>query len=270
MELKTLLVHVDESRSAEARIEFAAQLAVAHGAHLIGVAPTGILRFVYNTVPNGFHGDLTPVYDQLQAAAELRAGRFDALASQAGLASFEHRVGDEEAGYALASQAMYADLVIVGQSDPNDPATAPAAIPEYVALHAPCPVLVLPCAGRFGPGFGRVLVAWNASPESACAVRQALPFLARASEVEVASFDGEAAGGAEVALFLARHGIKVTLWEETAGGDVAAALLSRLSRCQADLLVMGCYGHTRFREILLGGVSRTILQSMTVPTLMAH
>jgi len=279
MALKTVLVHVDESRSAQARIEFAAQLAVAHAAHLVGVAQTGILRFLYRTMPDGYLGDLTPLVEELRAAAERRAERFDDLARQAGVACFEHRIGDEEPGYALASQGMYADLAIVGQSDPEDPLSAHSAIPEYVALHAPCPVLVLPRAGSFSPVFERVLIGWNASPESARAVRQALPFLARASEVEVATLDGDedgdgddgaAAGGAELALFLARHGVKVTLWHKHAGGDAANALLSRVSDSQAGLLVMGCYGHTRFREILLGGVSRTVLQSMTVPTLMAH
>lgn len=276
MDLKTILVHVDESRSADERIAFASQLAIAHEAHLVGVTQTGIMRYVYGVAPDdGWLGDLTPLFEDMRAAAERRAAHFEALAGQAGVTSFERRVGDEDPDFALASQAMYADLVVVGQSDPDDPVTAHTAIPDYVALHAPSPVLVLPYAGPFNANFKRVLIAWNGSPESARAVRQALPFLVRASEVEVAAFEPDegsraTSGGPDVALFLARHGIKVTLWQERADGDVGDALLARTTAYQADLLVMGCYGHSRFREIVLGGVSRTVLRSMTVPTLMAH
>jgi nucleotide-binding universal stress UspA family protein len=275
MEYRTVLVQADESRSSDTRIAFAAEFAMRHDAHLACVVPTGILRYLYGAVPDGYYGDLSPLFDSLRAAAGQRAVRFDALAGQAGVGSFEHRISDEEPGFALARQAMCADLVIVGQSDPDDPVIAHAAIPEYVALHAPCPVLVLPCRGEYSPVFERILVAWNASPESARALRQALPLLVRAAEVEVATFDGAQAGGAEpgatdVALYLARHGVKVSLWQGQAGDEVADALLSRASEVDADLLVTGCYGHTRLREILLGGVSRTVLQSMTIPALMAH
>lgn len=274
MDYRTILVHTDEARSSDARIAFAAAFAVRHDAHLVGMVPTGLLRYLYGAAPDGYFGDLTPLFESLREAAEQRAGRFDTLVRKAGLAAFEHRICDEETGFALAGQSMCADLVIASQTDPEDPATAHAAIPEYVALHAPCPVLVLPYAGQFSPDFKRILVAWNASPESARAVRQALPLLVRADEVEVAIFEGNAsggtAGGPEIALFLSRHGVKVSLWQESVAADVADALLSRVSDYHAQLLVTGCYGHTRLREILLGGVSRTVLRSMTVPTLMAH
>lgn len=274
MDLKTILVHTDAAHSADDRIVFASQLAIAHEAYLVGVTQTGIMPFAYGVASDGWQ-DLTPLLEDLRSAAARRGASFDALARQAGVASFEHRIGDEEAGYALASQAMYADLVVVGQSDPEDPASAHATVPQYVALHAPCPVLVLPHTGTFSAFFERILVAWNASPESAHAVRQALPFLERATEVEVVTFERgngnrAALGGPELALFLARHGIRVTVREERGGGEVADALLARIGDYHADLLVMGCYGHSRLREIVLGGVSRTILRGMTVPTLMAH
>jgi len=275
MDYKTILVHVNDCRTLDARIAFAAQFAIGHGAHLVGIVQTGILRFLYGTPPDGYLGDLTSFFADLREQANRLAAHFDALARQAGLSSLEHRVGDEEPGYALACQAMYADLVIVGQSDPDDQTTAHAGIPEYVALHAPCPVLVLPFARQCSPVFERALVAWNASPESARAVQQALPLLSRAKSVEVVTFeadgsDRESPGGDQVGLLLARHGIKVELRNERPNGDIADALLACADGRRADLLVMGCYGHTRLREILLGGVSRTILRSMTIPTLMAH
>lgn len=212
MDYKTILVHVDDTQGNADRIAFAAELAAAHDAHLVGVVPTGILRYLYGVPPDGYLADMTPLFADLRAAADARAADFETAVRRAGVASFESRIGDEEAGYALARQAMYADLVIVGQSDPGDAGTAQAAIPAYLALHAPCPVLVLPHAGRFGAAFRRVLVAWNASPESARAVRLALPFLVRAREAEIAVVDRErpgdpALGGADVALLLARHGV---------------------------------------------------------------
>lgn len=275
MHFKTILVLIDASPAADTRIECACRLALEHDAHLVGVTQTGIYRLVYGSFdPRGQLGDAAPLFANLEAEAAVRAERFDHLARQAGVTSFEPRIVDDEPGYALAVQSLYADLAIVGQTDPDNLDNTSSGIPEYVALHAPSPVLVLPYIGPCRTAFRRVLVAWNASPESARAVRQALPFLVRAAEVEVASVadpdHAAAGGGAEVALFLARHGVKVTLWEAQDQADAADILLSRAAERGVDLLVMGCYGHTRLREVLLGGVSRTVLRSMTVPTLMAH
>jgi nucleotide-binding universal stress UspA family protein len=102
-----------------------------------------------------------------------------------------------------------------------------------------------------------------------------LPLLSRAKSVEVVTFeadgsDSESPGGIQLGLLFARHGIKVELLRERPNADIADALLAWADDRGADLLVMGCYGHTRLREILLGGVSRTILRCMTIPTLMAH
>jgi len=279
MDYKTILVDVNGGAAAAARIDVAARLAVACRAHLIGVTQTGILRFIREAdAPGVDFGGLAPLFEQLRHDAAERAARFDERVRQAGVASFEHRIGDDDAGLALASQAIYADLAIVSQRDPADPdAPLDAAVPEYVALHGPCPVLVLPCAGHPDPAFERVLVAWNASPESARAVRQALPFLAQAKEVTVAIVEREdrgrvrgPSGGPDLARFLARHGVRADVLHSSTGGDIAERLLALAHERGAGLLVMGCYGHSRFRELLLGGVSRTVLKSMSLPVLMAH
>lgn len=276
MYYKTILVHVDADTS-EQGIRFAAQLAKDQEAHLVGVTQTGILRFTYQeaAMPEVDLSALAPLFEELQGNAEQRAGRFDAIAAQSGLASYEHRIGDEDPGNALATQAMYADLAIVGQADPagRHKPDGPS-VPEYVAMHCACPVLVLPYAGAHSPVFDKIVVAWNASPEAARAVRMALPFLVQASAVTVAMVERapvhpSADGGAEVALFLARHGVTVDV-QQRYDDDVAGSLLSLVSEQQAGLLVMGCYGHSRFREILLGGVSRAMLRCMTVPVLLAH
>lgn len=277
MDYRTILVHLDQSAAAGARVDLAVRLAAEHRAHLVGLAQTGIGAFIRElALPGADLGDLAPLFAQLRDDAQRCATRFEAAARQAGIASFEHRIGDDDPGNALATQAMYADLAIVSQSAPSLADTG-AGIPEYVALNAPCPVIVLPRDCTTAPAFERVLVAWNASPEAARAVRQALPLLQRAREVVVAVLErGEAgpvppAGGEELAQFLARHGVKVALRQRQASDSEAGMALLALAReCAAGLLVMGCYGHSRFRELLLGGASRTVLGRLELAALMAH
>lgn len=278
MDYRTIVVDLDPSPSSAARIDFAIRLAQAQGAHLVGATQTGIDRFIRESaLPGVDPGALAPLFEQLRIDAGLRAGQFGAQARQAGLASFEQRIGDDDPGTALATLGMVADLVIVSQRDPAGVHGSAAATPEYVAMHAPCPVLVLPWTGSQAPLFERVLVAWNASPEAARAVRQALPFLQQAQRVEIAIAQrGDAvraqapAPGADIAQFLGRHGVHAHVRCEPAGDDVGETLLTLAADSGAQLLVLGCYGHTRFRELVLGGVSRTILRGPTLPVLMAH
>jgi nucleotide-binding universal stress UspA family protein len=137
-------------------------------------------------------------------------------------------------------------------------------------------VLFVPYTGRFRDIGKRVLVAWNASREAARAVSDALPILAQAQSVEVVAFDPDGAdhgevAGADIALFLARHGVKASAARQSAPDiDVGSQILSRVADSNADLLVMGGYGHSRLRELALGGATRTVLDSMTLPVLMAH
>lgn len=278
MDIKTILVHVDESQEAADRIAFAAQLANLHGAHLIGMAQTGILRFMREaTLPGVELGDLTPLFGEMRESAERCASQFDTVARRMSVASFEHRIDDEDPAMALALQALYADLVIVGHAAASSSGHgAGAGIPEYVAMNSPAPVLVLPNGRPYTPSFTRAVLAWNASPEAARAVRQALPLLAGAAEVEVVLFDEESssarspAGDVDLARFLSRHGVHAEVRRHHVKGEVGNALLVLAEDRRADLLVMGCYGHSRYREILLGGVSRTVLRRLPLPVLLAH
>jgi nucleotide-binding universal stress UspA family protein len=140
------------------------------------------------------------------------------------------------------------------------------------------PVLVVPYAFERRPAGRHVMIAWNASREAARAVNDALPLLRRASHVHVvalspvrsATAHGEEPG-ADIALYLARHGVKVTVSRDDAPEvDTGNLLLSRAFDLSADLIVMGAWGHSRLREFVLGGVTRTLLESMTVPVLMSH
>ncbi len=173
--------------------------------------------------------------------------------------------------------ARHADIAILGQNDPDHPPVAPH-LSESVLLGAGRPVIVVPYAGSFDTVCGTVLVAWNTTREAARALNDAMPILARAKKVTVLSINppsGEMGRpvwpGADISLHLARHGATAEA-SSTVSGDIDAGntILSRAADFGADLIVMGGYGHSRQREFLLGGVTRTLLQHMTVPVLMSH
>ena len=281
MSYKTLLVHADESRHMPGRIDLAARLAIQHDAHLVGAAATAL--------PSGFYlpgvlGDggvtVTASLDYLRERAKGTMMEFEAIVQKAGVNSYEPRIVEDEAGAGLCLQARYSDLVILSQTDPEEDLPALRGnFPEYVVMNCGKPVLVVPYAGEFRQIGKRALVAWDASAEATRAVSAAIPFLKQAELTQVVVFDSKSRRaahgeqpGADIALFLSRHGIKVEVSQQTKPDDIdiGNALLSYAADFGADLLVMGCYGHSRFREVLLGGVTKTILQSMTVPVLMVH
>jgi nucleotide-binding universal stress UspA family protein len=275
MSYKTVLVHVDQSPHAEARIALAARIAAGQGAHLIGAAMTGISRYV-------FHGaTVDEARTVLDAQLELlirKANdalvRFDAIAATLAGLSFERRLVEDDAGGGLALQARYADLVVLSQFDPDDPvARVDPDLPAYVMLNSACPVLLVPYIGPPATCCAHALVAWDESLQASRAVSNAVPLLRRADKVTLAVFnagDQPRLAGADIALYLARHGVNVEVRREETDLNVGSALLSLAADLGADMLVMGCYGHTRFREVLLGGVTRTVLGAMTIPVVMSH
>jgi len=280
MSYKTILLHVDESPNLAVRTEIAAKIAINQNAHLIGAAMTGISRFVRDTVSTDPSGPaIAPYLDIMRQRADRALNSFEASANSTGATLCEKRQIDNEITQGMILQARYSDLAILGQENPDQNTPSSAGFVESVVMNGGSPTLIIPYAGQFAPIAERVLIAWNASPQAMHAVRGALPFLQQARIVEIAIFNpasqhkvyGEEPG-ADLALYLARHGVKVDVMKEELGGevDVGNALLSLASGLSCDLLVMGCYGHTRFREVLLGGATRTVLQSMTVPVLMAH
>jgi nucleotide-binding universal stress UspA family protein len=300
MGYKTILVHLDEAPHAAARVLMAAELALQHGAHVIGVAFTGVSRFLYqNEMVDDEDPNLALHLDVLRERARRALADFAPQLRALGVHSFEERVLDDEPGAGLALVARHADLAIVGQALPEGPGAA--AFPAEVLTESGCPVLVVPhtarprgsisvtSAGIASPGAPapgrRVLIAWNASKEAARAVREALPLLVRAEKVTLAIVDADlkpaAFGdtpGADVLAWLGRHGITAEVaMRETPRqgllkrpGDVGETLLMLAGDLGCDLVVLGAYGHSRFRETLLGGVTRTVLESMTVPVVMAH
>lgn len=272
-----ILLHVDASKACAKRLELAIGLAERHDAHLTGLYVHPRLQ-----LPASFAADLPPQYidmqtQALEAQARETQARFEAACAAPGL-RWEWREARGVAVDELAQQGRYADLVILGQSSEDEPDFDLPGVPSEVLLTAGRPVLVVPYIGAQGLPGKRVLVAWNASRESARAVNDALPLMAGAEHVTVIVADvggGETesadAPGADICLHLARHGIDAEAQHIRANDiDVGDMLLSRASDLGVDLIVMGAYGHSRLRELMLGGVTRDLLQHMTVPVLMSH
>lgn len=279
MTFKTILVHCDAGRSLQARLEAAISLAERSKAHLVGLHARPPFE------PPAFSETGYPIavlYEDHQAAVkagEATASQAFATAVKGREISTEWRAVDGRPNDVLSVHARYADLVIVGQNDPDAPRTlVPPNLPETVALAASRPTLVIPYAGTAKSIGNNIMLCWNASREAARAASEALPLIKAAGAVTVLIVEPRitekghgAVPGADVATWLTRHGIKVNVQNEAAAdGDVGGIILSRAMDLGTDLIVMGVYGHSRLREMVLGGASRTLLADMTVPVLMAH
>jgi nucleotide-binding universal stress UspA family protein len=279
MSYKTILVHVDHSRHAPQRIRIAAEIALRENAHLTGLAMTGVSRYLLDGMRVPDSGAFLQTHiGYLKQQATKALDQYEEIVRQMGVLSWARRLVDDEPAGGLSLEARYADLVVLGQTDTSEvlPATI-SDFPEYVVLYSGRPVLIVPYAGTFTTVGRKVLAAWDGSQEAIRAIDGALPFLRQAAEVQVVVFNAEKQvnmhgeqPGADIALYLARHGVKVDVMQEVTEQRSGDALLSLAADTFADLLVMGCYAHSRFRELLLGGASRTVLESMTLPVLMAH
>jgi nucleotide-binding universal stress UspA family protein len=279
MSYQTVLVHVDETSRSNLRVKIAAEIAMLDNAHLIGTAVTGVSRFIYQDGNiSASDPNLTIHLNFLRERAEKAVAGFNKTVAELGVTSYESTIANDEAGGGIGLQARYSDLVIVGQTDIDEP--SPSVLPdfpEYIVMNSGRPVLIIPYAGDFSTVAKRPLISWDASRESTRAVTDAIPLLKRADVVQVAIFNSKALPdahgeqpGADIALFLARHGIKVEVSVHKTSTDIGNALLSLSHDLDSDMIVMGGYGHSRFREMIMGGVTRTILESMTIPVLMSH
>jgi len=286
MMLKDILVHLDEGPRSGTRLKVAVDLAKRHEAHLTGIFVMdlpGSDLFYGAGMPFTGGGGLEQMVNSLRAEAAARADTVgqefrEALRIQ-GLEG-EWRVVEGDTVDLLALHARYADLTVLGQPNAEEAYKGPSpdAVLVNVMLSSGRPVLAVPYAGQFERVGERVLVAWNASRESTRAVNDALPLLRGANVVTVLAVNPrhgiEGHGdvpAADIALHLARHGVKAEA-AHTIAKDIgeADALLSYAADLGADLIVCGGYGHSRAREMVFGGVTRTLLQEMTVPMLLSH
>ncbi len=278
MTYKNILVHVDRSDTVSGRTMAAIRLAQAQGARLTGLS---VVEQPY-----------IPGYAEIEIGAEVLGLRKEALetaAEEAGAAFAEQaKAAAIEATWSrveghpvdlLGEQSRCHDLLVVSQfDDSGELLPGGHEMPDRVILSAGRPVLVVPYVYVDAEIGKRVLVAWDGSRTASRAVHDALPVLTLAEEVVILTVNtgseddaGKQASGVELADHLARHGVNVVSDHLTSAdmkiGDV---LLSRAADHGSDLIVLGAYGHARWRELVLGGVTQYMLESMPVPVLMSH
>ncbi|AXV78494.1 MULTISPECIES: universal stress protein [Ralstonia solanacearum species complex] len=275
----TIMVHLDTSQRAMDRLDLAVRYATAHRARLIAVfasfTPDPGWFYMMEGASHYLEDDRVR---RCQARDAVHAGyreRVQGLSIET-----EWRALEGEPVAMMVREAREADLVIIGQRHPDDPQSYIAAeFVETVILEAGRPVLVVPYAGRFDTLPQRIVLAWDGGREAARAIHDAIPLMAgaRVQLLEVISVQAlpplSRTGAGQAARALHAHRIEVEVQEATCDGAdvmIGELLLSRAADFNADLLVMGAYGRTRLRELILGGVTRTLLASMTVPVLMSH
>jgi nucleotide-binding universal stress UspA family protein len=275
--IKDIVANLSVGESRDVAADYAISVAETFGAHLAGVA------FAYEPViPGTIMGGMpADVIDASRAeserAAKTAATRFDQGAGRAGV-SFESRVFDATlvgASDLFGRIARRFDVSVVGQAEPDKLAGEDLII-EAALFQSGRPVIVVPYIQRSGLKLDRIMVCWDGGRTAARAIGDAVPFLARAKAIDViivATEQGrkDELPGADMGQHLARRGVKVEVKRLVAGDtDVPNLLLSHAADSAADLMVMGGYGHSRLREFILGGTTRAILQSMTLPVLMSH
>ena len=278
MSYKTIVVHLDTSENAHPRRETALSLAKQFGAHLTGVFA------LFSPDPRSLYV-MAGTAEYYREHAERRAERREALQrlfhAELRRAEVEGEwiAVDESASFAMPRLGHCADLIVAGQDNPDDAESYVGDFfPENLILSSGRPVLLVPYARNERTTGSRILVAWDGSREATRAVHDALPFMRAAQNTTILTVNGMQEDGsaripgADIATVIARHGVRADVLdiETGADGSIGDVLLSQVADTGADLLVMGGYGHTRWRELVLGGATRTILKSMTVPVLMSH
>ncbi|RQR34182.1 MULTISPECIES: universal stress protein [unclassified Burkholderia] len=277
MSYKTLLVHLDDSERCKTRVDLALELAGRWNAHLIGLYV--VCQDLFEPLRRPDEPLKLAVYERLCEQRRKDAEeRFLTAAERAGR-SVEWQAPAGDATDAAILHARHADLLVLGQEDPDDRMTYVARhFIEDVVMGSGRPAIVVPYAGDVRTLGENVLIGWDGGREAARALADALPLLARARFVNVETVSrghpdpDKTPAGVDVAAYLERHGIRASFstTPRERSVSVGATLLNRATDLHADLLVMGLYSHARMHERVLGGATRTILETMTVPVLLSH
>ena len=275
--IKDIVVNLTIGVERDAAANYAVSLASIFKAHLVGVA------FVYDpkVSANLIVGIPAELIEAQRAATKHLANeavvRFEALAKQAGVMTESQMidVAPGHVGDTFGRLARSFDLSVIRQAEPNK-AEQEVPIIEGALFESGRPVIVVPYVQMQGAKFNRVMVGWDGSQTAARAIGDAMPVLKRAKMIEVftvvaAPTKNTELPGIDIGQHLSRHGLKVEVKRIPAEGiNVPEAILSHAADISADFMVMGGYGHSRLREYVLGGATRGILASMTLPTLMSN
>ncbi len=272
--MKSILLHIDGDACMEARLQVALDLSRASGGHITCLQAVSFEVFAPGDVYGSAMAAAIPRIKE--AAEELRAEIETDLANED--VSWEWRFLYGSAEGRLLEQSVLHDVIIVGPHDiGEDGSTGPSGMAGELALRAPCPVLVVPGETKRHDASAPVLVAWNGSSEACVAVKQALPLLALAKKVYLASVEEVSEQprqdfpASEAAAYLVRHGVETEVVNIPRGdAKIADTLFSAAQMRECGLMVMGAYGHSRLAEMLMGGVTRRVLSSPQLPVLLAH
>jgi nucleotide-binding universal stress UspA family protein len=274
--IKDIVLNLPSGTARDVASEFSISVAKLFEAHLSAVA------FAYDppAVAMGYDGVTPTLIDtwraEYRAEAERAQAAFDERVRKEGIIADSRVLFDDVASCArtFSEIARNYDLSIVGQAEPDDD------IPETLMIEAALfesgrPVMIVPYIQKTGLTLDRAMICWDNSRNAARAVNDAMPFLKRAAHIDIVTIERkeqlEELRGAQIAEHLARHKLKVDVKAIVApDSDAANVILSQAADSGTDLIVMGGYGHTRFREFVLGGATRGILEAMTVPVLMSH
>jgi nucleotide-binding universal stress UspA family protein len=278
MSYKDILVHVDATAASRTRLQLALTLVRRFDARLLGLhvipEPDVPPYFKPSVV-----GRIAAIYAKnAKVAADLAQALFRKETKDAGAdTAWECVAGDMDE--MIAERARFADLLMLGQFDTENPRTISAfLLPAKVVFGAAAPILVIPNSGSFSDVGRHALIAWDGSREAARAIRDAMPLLQAAKRVSVLALDPRRQdhihGGAnapELVAHLDRHGVAAEATEiASEAHGVTTTLLEHATRLGADLLVMGAYGHSRIWEFIVGGTTQELLERTTIPVLMSR
>jgi nucleotide-binding universal stress UspA family protein len=275
--IKDIVVNLTVREGGGPAGDYAVSLAAALDAHLAGIA------FLYDPIiPVSGTGYIPAEVIETQQADNEKAAkdaitRFSAATSRAGISAEPLTLSGSFAGAGdqFARIARRFDLAVVGQAEP-DISAVEEIVAEATLFGSGRPMIVVPYIQKAPFKIDNVMVCWDGSRPAARAIADAIPLLGKAGRVEIVIVTNERGKqdeieGADMGQHLARHGLKVDVHRISGGNiDVADALLSHAADSGTDFIVMGGFGHTRLREFVLGGVTHSILRSMTVPALMSH
>jgi len=274
--IKDILVNLGLG-SRDPASEYAISVAEAFGAHLLGVAVS-----YEPVIPGTVMGGIPPEIIESQRAesdkkARVAVDRFEQAVKRAGISAETRTISASISGAAdqIGRMGRRFDLVIVGQPE-RQKSLPDEVVDEGVLFESGRPVIFVPFIQKGGMKLDRIMVCWDGSRAAARAIADALPLLQKAKQVEIVIVSDrpskkDEVPGADLAQHLARHGLKVDVKRITSPEiDVPSTILSYAADSSADMIVMGGYGHSRLREFVLGGATRGLLESMTVPVLMSH
>jgi nucleotide-binding universal stress UspA family protein len=257
--------------------DYAISIAEIFDAHLLGVAVS-----YEPVIPGTVMGGSPPeIIESQRAESDKRAraalGRFEQAAKRAGISSETRVLSASIAGAAdqIGRLGRRFDLVVVGQPE-RQKSMPDEVIDEGVLFESGRPVIFVPFIQKGGMKLDRIMACWDGSRAATRAIADAMPFLQKAKQVEIVIVSDrpgkkDEVPGADLGQHLARHGLKVDVKRITSPEiDVPSTILSYAADSSADMIVMGGYGHSRLREFVLGGATRGLLESMTVPVLMSH